>query len=270
MSELHDAVRAEIDAHVAAHPPFATLYARRRSRRLRRAVAGLSVAATVAGVLALLPFGRPEREAEVPLDPAPPLVACERSRLGFPPSALDAPLGAENGTDGAAATLRALVRSDPNDFGFPRTGWRELLREPDRVLFADAKLRWSVVVEREGTRWDAAGYGECGDLTVPPPPGMNAATWSPAGPVGPDAESFVASVDERACSSGRGPAGRIEPPRIVYLEDTVVVTFVVRAGPGNARTCQGAPAAEYEVRLREPLGDRRLQDGYYYPPTNRS
>jgi hypothetical protein len=93
------------------------------------------------------------------------------------------------------------------------------------------------------------------------------ATWgiAPGQEIGPETTSFVALVTERECASGRSSEGRVVGPEIAATADAVVVSFAVRP-LGGAQECPGNPATPVEVRLDEPLGERRLLDGHRDPP----
>ena len=74
-----------------------------------------------------------------------------------------------------------------------------------------------------------------------------------------------AQLVEKACASGMSPAGRIEPPTIEPDDHGITVTFRVRRLPGP-QDCQGNDPFGLDIRLPEPLADRRLYDGSETPP----
>jgi hypothetical protein len=59
---------------------------------------------------------------------------------------------------------------------------------------------------------------------------------------------------------------RLQAPRITYGQDAVLVVFAARPLEGDAFDCQGNPSMRVVVQLREPLGDRQLLDGGFFPP----
>ncbi len=99
------------------------------------------------------------------------------------------------------------------------------------------------------------------------------ASWwlDPKAPV-PTATStkIRALVVEEACSSGRTPEGRVDPPAIELDDRTVTVTFAIRHQPGDGQDCQGNPPFPVEFALPEPLGARTLLDGSDDPPRDAS
>ncbi len=84
----------------------------------------------------------------------------------------------------------------------------------------------------------AAGCGGPHDVT---------ADWTVASQPAATATTVAAVVEERACSSGRPAAGRIEKPDI--------------------STCQGVRGSAYGVALSQPVDSRRLLNGGTRPAT---
>jgi hypothetical protein len=91
--------------------------------------------------------------------------------------------------------------------------------------------------------------------------------WLDPGAAAPTPAStrIAALLLERACASGRSPAGRIEPPEIEPTDTTIVVTFRVRHREGG-QDCIGNLPFPITIRLPEPLGKRILLDGSENPP----
>lgn len=188
----------------------------------------------------------------------------------FPPSALTSPLGAEKEDDPPAAALRANAKGFP----LPPGPWRRLVRteaeavyaagDPNRPPEQEALEAW--LVERKESGWEVSRGGNC----VPRPvrEGLGSAEWSLSDPqpLASTTKQFTALVTERDCTGGTSAGDRVYEPEIAYDAETVVVTFWVEPLPSGAYTCPGNPPTPYEVRLREPLGDRRLLDGGGYPP----
>jgi hypothetical protein len=99
---------------------------------------------------------------------------------------------------------------------------------------------------------------------------LSLATWTfpPDGArPGPESTSFEALVSERACTGGQEMGERLQAPLVAYGPTTVTILFGARPLPG-AHECPGNPSTRVEVRLREPLGDRGLRDGAFYPPAD--
>ncbi|SDU40052.1 hypothetical protein [Jiangella alkaliphila] len=82
----------------------------------------------------------------------------------------------------------------------------------------------------------------------------------------PDTTSVDINVNSDECSSGQSPADRLTEPIVEYHADTVVITTRLEPQPPGGNTCPGSPSAPLTVQLDEPLGDRQLLDGQWYPP----
>jgi hypothetical protein len=95
--------------------------------------------------------------------------------------------------------------------------------------------------------------------------------WLDPGAKAPTAASTTISalVLERACASGHGPEGRVEPPEMQLTDTTIVITFSVRHRNGG-QDCPGHPPGPFTIALPEPLGDRGLFDGSENPPRDAS
>jgi hypothetical protein len=193
--------------------------------------------------------------------------------IAFAAAALFGPLGAELAPTGPATALRVFLAQDGVEVNaLPDAGWRLVDESPDVALFIagdpqqDGDLQ-RVIVERSAEGWKVGGWGGCRPIVVLGG-GLGTAEWilDPAAPrPGPESRTFTALVTERSCSSGRSPDGRIAPPFFSYGTDAILVVFGVRPLPGN-RDCPGAPPGRVVFELREPIGDRRLLDGAFYPP----
>jgi hypothetical protein len=72
-------------------------------------------------------------------------------------------------------------------------------------------------------------------------------------------------VTERVCSGGPPLDDRLLPPSITYGTDAITVTFLARRLVGG-HECLGDPNFRVVVELREPIGQRRLLDGAFFPP----
>ena len=174
---------------------------------------------------------------------------------------------AEAGVDDLASTLRAALAPGglPDDgIAMPAAGWHltgQDATSAEFVNFANRRVAY-IQFERVGSgEWRVSGWGNCQPQIVVQD-GLGVATWipDPAEPApGPGSTSFMALVTERACASGRSADGRIVGPRVLLLEDRVLVVFAVRPRPGG-QNCQGNPSSRVRVDLGEPLGDRELVD----------
>ncbi len=188
----------------------------------------------------------------------------------FDPAVLDQPGGAERGADPVAAALRAFLgRGGVESDGLPDTGWIHVGGTPALAEFVarDEAADWDFVsVERRAGAWIVLGWGGCRPTAVLE--ALSLATWTfppDAGQPGPQATSFEALVNERACTSGQEMGDRLQPPLIDYGPTEVTVLFGARPLLGG-HDCPGNPSTRVEVELREPLGDRRLVDGAFFPP----
>jgi hypothetical protein len=116
----------------------------------------------------------------------------------------------------------------------------------------------------DGT-WDHESSGECQPQRAFDD-GLNPATWAlPGARPGPEATSITILVTERACASGQSSEGRLADPIVEYRDDAVLITTRVEPPVGDVFNCLGNPATEVTVELDEPLGDRQLLDGMWFP-----
>ena len=189
---------------------------------------------------------------------------------GFPfdPSIADDLGIGEAGIDDLAAALRAAL--EPGglpDAGIelPRAGWHQAGQDAtsgEFVHFANGRVTYIRFQREIGAAWRATRWGDCQPEIILPD-GLGVATWEPdpAEPApGPRTTQFTALVTERACASGRSADGRILGPRVLSLEDRVIVVFGVRPLGGEFQECPGNPSSRITVDLGEPLGDRELVD----------
>jgi hypothetical protein len=205
-----------------------------------------------------------EQGRPLPPQVGPVMLSCDGPP--FPPSALESPLGAENEDNPAAAALRAKGPPGP---------WRELSRTEDAVLYSrgpdldpnrprEEETLEAYLVTRVNSVWAIYNSGGC--LPERIRRGVGHAEWWPSVPPSARTKRFTALVNATACSGGRSAESRIYEPEIDYGDEAVVVTFWVEPLPTGIYTCPGNPPAGHDVRLRVPLGDRRLLDGGIYPP----
>lgn len=193
---------------------------------------------------------------------------------GFLPSILDRPANAELEDHPSAAALRAAIAQVGPDIDMLPAGGYWLANRDDRVaayLARDPRGAESdfvfASIENDGTGWTLGGWGGCRPEIVLV--GLSLATWV-LDPEAPEldvaATTFAALVTERTCTGGQPMGARLQPPRITYGQDTVLVVFVARPLEGDAFDCQGNPSTRVVVELREPLGDRQLLDAGFLPP----
>jgi hypothetical protein len=248
-------------------------------------VAGTLTLAACAGTGPILPTSNAPATSGAPAPSEPAAASPTSSGVGevrytcaappgFPLSVFDRPAGAELAADPAAAALRKALGTELAH-GFPRSGYWLVGRGPTRADFVaraeggDSPFAYASFEVHDGA-WTLWGYGECRPTVVLE--GMSLATWTfdsalPA----PDNEatSFTALVTERACTGGKPMAGRLLPPAITYGVEAISVIFAAKPLPGE-HDCPGNPSSRVGVELREPLGDRRLLDGAFFPPADPS
>jgi len=197
-------------------------------------------------------------------------VSCGPGGQGFPAEALDGPTGAEESDTPEAAGLRSLIENPDGIGELPRTDWRLLDRDDDHVTFGAESVDGLTVVSlrREGDRWKFSGSAHgCPDLMVVPPEGLSAAVWwrdPDADDSGDDRVLHVFATDPN-CASGRPTGDRLRPPTLETTDDEVVITFTAEPVTGD-QSCPGHPPTPYQVQLDEPIGERTLLDGTYWPP----
>jgi hypothetical protein len=217
--------------------------------------------------------------APPPVDPeAPPtllpaegtdaLVTC--GGMSFPYSALENPLGFEDTDHPLAAALLESLSSGEGAF-LGEGSWRLLLDDGDHALVAQGDPPGATMsFEWTGDRWIWSGLsgGPC-ETRVVLPPGLGEADWilDPAFPEpGPDTTEIHVLVTERSCTGAAEIGDRLVGPEIRQTAHEVVVAFAVIPLEGGAFTCPGNPSLPVTVELDEPLGDRVLADGGFFPP----
>lgn len=193
---------------------------------------------------------------------------------GFAPSLFDQPAIAELEDHPSAAALRAAIaKVGPDIDMLPPSGYWLVHRDDQIAEYlarnpagADTDFVFAST-ENQGGVWKNAGWGGCRPEIVLD--GLSLATWTldPDLPA-PHAKTTTVTtlVMERMCASGQAMGGRLQPPSITYGQDSVVVVFAAIPPGGDFQTCQSNPAMRAVVELREPLGDRQLLDGAFFPP----
>lgn len=193
---------------------------------------------------------------------------------GLLPSLLDQPANAELEDHPSAAALRAAIAEVGPDIDMlPAAGYwlsnrddqvaEYLARDPagaeNDFVFAS--------MENQGAGWKNGGWGGCRPEIVLE--GLSLATWvldPDAPPPDADATTFAALVTERTCTSGQPMGGRLQPPSISYGRESILVVFAARPLQGDAFDCPSNPSTRVVLELREPLGERVLLDGGFFPP----
>jgi hypothetical protein len=116
----------------------------------------------------------------------------------------------------------------------------------------------------DGT-WSFRGSGECQPERFFDD-GLDPVQWRLPGEQPPaDATSVTILATEIGCSSGQSADDRLAEPIVEYHEDAVVITMRVTPPEGEFFNCVGNPESTVTVQLDEPLGDRELRDGLWYP-----
>lgn len=284
--DLETALRATLADRAAAAPAGDDLadtvvrvgVARQRRRRLAGAAAVLAVGVLAGlagrGLVPLAGDTEPEPAATDPADAVTELVTCGTGWPAFDPALLtERPRldpYSELGT-AVRTTARPPIATSQIDRWtlIGEVGSRAYLliwmkNAPDPAL-SEYGIG-SAVYERsaDGT-WSFAGSGGCRPERYIDD-GLQPASWSPRTPPDPSATSIAIDVSSDDCASGRSPADRLTEPIVEYHADTVVITARLRPQPLASYTCQSSPPAPMTVRLDEPLGDRQLLDGRWYPP----
>jgi hypothetical protein len=233
-----------------------------------RLVAGLAsvvLAAAAAGC------GQPPVPPDIP---APTLSADLAFRCGdvaFGAADLAEPAVADAADTPAAASLRRFLRSGRQAVeDLPRSGYRVLVEDPDRVVFATGDLPLTLIdVRQNGGAWTARWLGGC-EPNLLLPAGLRVASWrlevgAPEPP--PDTVEITALVRVHDCADGGPVAETIVGPLIVQRPTQVLVVFAARPAPAGAiRGCPAPAPIPVEVRLGGQLGPRELVDGGFFPP----
>jgi hypothetical protein len=194
---------------------------------------------------------------------------------GFLLSVFEQPAIAELEAGPSGDAFRAALTQDLAANGFPKSGYWLVARGPARADYVARSVAGNapfvyLSFEIHDGVWTLWGYGECRPSLVLE--GRSLATWTldPDAPAPNDlATSFAALVTERSCTGGKAMGERLLPPTISYLPDTIRVVFSARPLAGG-HDCPGNPPTRVVVELREPVGDRRLVDGAFFPPADPS
>jgi hypothetical protein len=196
------------------------------------------------------------------------ILTCGSGGATFPSAALNT-LGAENGSDPAAAALRVAIKAESvPEMPLPSSGWRRVADSGTAVLFVapgTELVPWmQVEVEASASGWQAGAWGEC-RLQVAVPADVSLAVWvlDPAWPLAAGSRELHVLLVEGAC--GASPESRILAPVIVYRSDSVLISVTVRRLPGP-QDAVGCDPVRITIQLSEPLGSRNLYDSGRFPP----
>lgn len=199
--------------------------------------------------------------------------------MGFDPVRVFSGFAAAEEGDGAPETaLREMLARD-FPFRLPDHGWRLATRRNGRALFLHGRLGTEMEtpnelldmeLERRGGRWQMrTGGGFCNMFTVAP--GRQSSLWSLAPkqpPLGPQTRHLWVITGAR-CSR------KEKPPRVSSEFVEIGGRLVMTLWPRYDRSAVGAfeicdprvpPWPPVKVDLPEPLGDRELYDGAFFPP----
>lgn len=182
----------------------------------------------------------------------------------------DVPANAEAEDSPWAEALRRFLARNTDPGFIPGHGWFLAgvdARNADYVAPDPGGIGFVEVNVANGPAgWKEDGYGSCRPAVVLN--GLGTASWilDPKAPLPAAGDTqFGALVTEMACASGRSSEGRVAPPVILYEQDRILVIFGVLPLEGPQR-CPGNPSTRIVVKLREPIGERRLFDGSFLPP----
>ena len=194
---------------------------------------------------------------------------------GFPfrATVFDQPATAELADSEAAAVLRGFFTTADAAGFLPLHGWWLATANGATMTFLARDQGGGgfayVTLHRGVAGWEFDSFGSC-PASVVLAKGFGNASWildAGAPPPGAGDTEFVAMVTEEACASGRPADGRIAPPTVIYEATRILVIFAVRSAPPNEfHTCQSNPPTRVVVKLTQPIGQRHLLDGGFFPP----
>ena len=187
----------------------------------------------------------------------------------FSLSVFSAPAGYQEEATGLAASLRYEISIDRT---MPRRGWRVIQRGRDWAELIAGKPKregnvWLLFKKNDAGKWGVE-EGWFGCWFSPAREGASVGEWYVADGqrITAGARSLKVDVYEMECNSGKAAIGRVMKPVITYRPDWIVVTYFVRwkkdSGP---EYCPLNPPVKKTLKLSEPLGDRTILDGGFYP-----
>ncbi len=161
-------------------------------------------------------------------------------------------------------------QSDPAPRPLPLGDWQVVYIGDDEAWFVLDGGEWEelAVVERRGENWLWAGEaaGSRCEPTVVLPGGLSRVDvhLDPGNLPSPEATEITLLVTEQGCASGRVMGDALRGPQVAETDDEVVVAFAVVPVVGGA-DCPDNPPTSVTIALSEPLGDRAIVDGLYFP-----
>ena len=207
----------------------------------------------------------PDLDVEDPLVTCPGTPAVRYSRMIDPPSIdeVDHP---------AVDALRALLDA-PGVEPLPRGPWVVISIDDDRATFATLAddSFWVAAVERRGDKWVRTGQASSGpcEPAVPLPAGLARVEvrLDPDSMPGAADTTIDLLVTEPGCADGRERGDSLKGPQVIETDVAVLVAFAVALIPvASAFTCPGKPATSVTIELSDPLGQRGVYDGLFFPP----
>jgi hypothetical protein len=196
--------------------------------------------------------------------------------MGFNPvSVFSGPAEAERGAGAPEAALRGmLVRNFP--FPLPDHGWRLAARRHRKALFLYGRLGaefespdqlGDIELEHRDGRWRMRTSGSfCNMFTVWH--GRDAGAWqlAPKQPPLSPATRRLQVVTGARCARNQEPP--LVTPRFDEIAGKLVMTLLLKYQDSPGGICEPGlpPWPPVVVELPEPLGDRELYDGAFFPP----
>ena len=162
-------------------------------------------------------------------------------------------------------------QTDPSPRPLPLGDWAVVHIGDDLAWFVLDGGEWEelAAVERRGDRWLWAGEssGRRCEPAVVLPEGLGRVEvhLDPDNLPSAEATEVTVLVTEQGCANGREMGDALRGPQVVETDEAVVVAFAVVPVAGGAN-CPGNPPTSVTIALSEPLGDRAIQDGLYFPP----
>jgi hypothetical protein len=196
--------------------------------------------------------------------------------MGFNPvRVFSGPAQAEHGDGAPEAALRGmLARNFP--FSLPDHGWRLAARRHGKALFLHGRLGaefesldqlGDIELERRNGRWQMRTSGSfCNMFTVWH--GRDADAWQLAAkqPLLDPATRRLRVITGARCSRDQKPP--LVEPRFDEIAGKLVMTLLLKYQDTPSGICEPGlpPWPPVVVELPEPLGDRELYDGAFFPP----
>jgi hypothetical protein len=241
----------------------------RPSRRFLVAAAGVLLSASGSAV-AFDKLGADNHDA-TPIQSREQVLNCG-GPPNFPRAALNNPRGVEKSDDPAARAMVRFVRGFEG-IEFPLTGWRELVRTTDLVLFGrgtPGRVTHDVRVERVNGSWRASGGGGCTPMLVVP--GYDLPTWILRRKPTPNSKTLRLILEtgschpDRAAADARGRFDHVEASQHPHAIRLIVFERKDSLPPGTL--CAGV-GISYPINVRLPnrIGRRALRNAVTAPST---